>query len=356
MDAAAIWRHAAIFTRRQSVSKAGLNTMKGSFQNHQAAIGALVLACSLWGMTFMFGKIAFAELTVSQVVLYRFSVAAMALLPFALRRGIRVQVRDIPHFLLAGFLTVPLTFMLQFGGLALTSAARASLIVGGLPPMLALAAALFQRERLSVRGWVAVIASTVGVFLIVGLPEPGANWVGDGLIFLSLITTVAWVLLNKRLSQKYTGLTATTLILAVGALSLLPVSLLWDGPPHAGVSGGVWLSVLVMGLLCTALTFTLWNWALQWVSAARAGVFVNLEPVVGVALGVLVFHDVLGATTLLGGLLVLLAAWVVSLPEKLSVQGGRNRNTLLYRGVSWLGRRLIVLGRRLQQYATPLTG
>lgn len=61
-------------------------------------------------------KIALAELTVSQVVLYRFAVAAMALLPFALRRRIRVQVQDIPHFLLAGFLTVPLTFMLQFGG------------------------------------------------------------------------------------------------------------------------------------------------------------------------------------------------------------------------------------------------
>lgn len=338
------------------MNKAGLSAMNRSFQNRGTAIGALALACTLWGMTFVFGKIAFAELTVSQVVLYRFAIAAMALLPFALRRRIRVKVQDIPHFFLAGFLTVPLTFMLQFGGLALTSVARASLIVGGLPAMLALAAALFQRERLSVRSWGAVIASTAGVFLIVGLPEPGVNWVGDGLIFLSLITTVAWVLLNKRLSQKYTGLTATTMILATGALSLLPVSLLWDGLPQASVSQGVWLSVLVMGLLCTALTFTLWNWALQQVSAAHAGVFVNLEPVVGVAFGVLVFHDALGATTLLGGLLVLLSAGVVSLPEKPIGQGGRNRNALPYCVTSWLGGRLIALGRRLQQYATPLTG
>lgn len=323
--------------------------------SYGGALGALALACSLWGMTFIFGKIAFNELSVSQVVLYRFVVAAVALLPFALRRGVHVEPQDVPHFLLAGFLTVPLTFMLQFGGLALTSVARASLIIGGLPPMLALAAVVFQNERLSLRSWGAIIASTIGVLLIVGFPEAGASWIGDGLVLLSLVTTVGWVLLNKQLSQKYTGLTATCVILATGALMLLPISLLWDGLPRIDTSSGVWLSVLAMGLLCTALTFTLWNWALQRVPAGRAGVFVNLEPVVGVVLGALLFHDALSALTLIGGLLVLLAAGVVSFPEKGFSPGRRNRNALLCWGALQFGRWLIRLGRRLQQQAASLT-
>ncbi len=347
-------RRAMASTSYQFTSRVRWSAMKKICDSYGGALGALALACSLWGMTFIFGKIAFDELTVSQVVLYRFLIAAVALLPFALRRSVRVEPRDVPHFLLAGFLTVPLTFMLQFGGLALTSAARASLIIGGLPPMLALAAALFQNERLSLRSWGAIIASTIGVLLIVGFPEAGANWIGDGLVLLSLVSTVGWVLLNKRLSQKYTGLTATSVILATGALMLLPISLFWDGLPRADASGDVWLSVLAMGLLCTALTFTLWNWALQRVPAGRAGVFVNLEPVVGVVLGALLFHDALSAFTLTGGLLVLLAAGVVSFPEEGISPGRRSRNALLCWGALRFGRWLVRLGQRLQQQATPL--
>jgi drug/metabolite transporter (DMT)-like permease len=283
--------------------------------SHRTAVTALVISSLLWGTAFLFAKLAFAELTVSQVVLYRFVLACLVLLPAALLRRAWPERRDLPLFVLTGFLTVPVTFLLQFGGLALTGVASASLIIGALPPLLALAAAGVYGERLNARGWGAVGASTLGVALIVGLPGSDRNWLGDGLVFISIVVAVVWILLSKRLIERYSALVATAYILTFGTLILLPISLVWDGPPRLNLSAGVLGSVLALGLACTALTFLLWNWALERFPASRAGVFINIEPVVGALLGVTLLHETIGPGALLGGLLIVTAAWVVSQPE-----------------------------------------
>jgi drug/metabolite transporter (DMT)-like permease len=289
--------------------------------SHRAAVAALVISSVLWGMAFLLAKLAFAELTVSQVVLYRFGLASLVLLPVAWLRRAWPGRRDLPLFLLTGFLNVPLTFLLQFGGLALTSVASASLIIGTLPPLLALAAAGLYHEKLGPRGWGAVGISTLGVALIVGLPGTDRNWLGDGLVFLSLIVVVAWVLLSKRLIERHSALPATAYILAFGTLTLLPISLLWDGPPPLlSLPPGIIGSLLVLGLVCTATTFIMWNWALERYPASRAGVFVNIEPVVGALLGVTVLGESLGPGALLGGLLIITSAWLVSRPEDTSTK------------------------------------
>lgn len=282
---------------------------------HRAAVTALVISSLLWGMAFLFAKLALAELPVSQIVLYRFGLACLVLLPVAWLRRAWPERRDLPLFVLTGFLTVPVTFLLQFGGLALTGVASASLIIGALPPLLALAAAGVYGESLHARGWGAVGASTLGVALIVGLPGSDRNWLGDGLVFLSIVVAVVWILLSKRLIERYSALVATAYILAFGTFILLPISLVWDGPPRLNLSAGVLGSVLALGLACTALTFLLWNWALERFPASRAGVFINIEPVVGTLLGVTLLHETIGPGALLGGLLIVTAAWVVSQPE-----------------------------------------
>lgn len=280
------------------------------------AVAAFVVAGLLWGAAFLFGKLAFTELPVSQVALYRFGIATLVLLPFALIRRSFPSRRDLPRFLLTGFLIVPATFMLQYTGLALTSATSASLIIGTLPPMLAVASAWFYRERLGARGWASIGVSTLGVTLVVGLPGAEHDWAGDGLVFLSMIVVVAWVLLSKPLIKKYTALVATAYLMFFGTLTMLPVSLVWDGTPRLQMSGGVLASVLALGLACSALTYALWNWGLNHVSASHAGVYTNLEPVVGVLLGVMFLHETLQPWAIIGGLLVIAGAVAITRVEQ----------------------------------------
>ena len=284
-------------------------------RRNQLATLAFIVAGSLWGAAFLFGKLAFAELPVSQVVLYRFTIASLALLPVLAARRVWPDPRDLPLFLLTGFLIVPVTHLPQYKGLALTSAVSASLIIGALPPLLALAATWFYGERPGSRGWTAIGISTLGVVLIVGLPTAGHSWIGDGLVFLSLFAVVGWVLLSKSLIKKYTALVATAYLMIFGTLTMIPITLMLDGAPHLNLSTSVLGSVLALGLACSALTHALWNWGLAHVSASSAGVYTNLEPVVGVLLGVMFLHESLGWGAVAGGLLIITSAVVISRQE-----------------------------------------
>jgi drug/metabolite transporter (DMT)-like permease len=111
----------------------------------------------------------------AHVTLLRFALASAALLPYALLRGVWPGRRDLPLFLLVGFLTLPATFLVQFWGLSLTGATVAALIVGYAPPMVAFFARLFLGERLGKIGWTAVGASTLGVALAVARPGASNN-------------------------------------------------------------------------------------------------------------------------------------------------------------------------------------
>lgn len=162
----------------------------------------------------------------------RFALASAALLPYAVLKGVWPRRRDLPLFLLVDFLTVPVTFLVQFWELSLTSASVAALIVGRGPPMIALFGRLFFGERLGKRGWTAVGTSTVGVALTVARPGAGNDWLGNALVLLSLLAVVGWVLLGKRLNEGCPPVAATAWILALGTLTLVPPALLWEGVPR----------------------------------------------------------------------------------------------------------------------------
>jgi drug/metabolite transporter (DMT)-like permease len=281
--------------------------------------GACALASCLWGTGFYFGKIALVEMGVAHMVLYRFLFACLALLPLVLRHPARLNASEWRRLLLASFLGVPLQFLIQFYGLSLTTVSHASLMVGTMPVLLAVAASLFAHERLDAVGWLALAGSTTGVALIVlggtpGLSDGrGPSIAGDLLVVLSLVVALGWILLNKQLLQRHPPVVITAYGLLSGAAMLSVVVLATRGvPPVHAVSGRAWLALAASGVLCTACTTLLWNWGICRVTASRAGVFLNLEPALGSLLGVQLLGDRLGPFAWLGGGLIIAAAAVLT--------------------------------------------
>lgn len=281
-------------------------------QKDPAGIAALLSASVIWGVSFVLAKLVLAEMAVAHVLLYRFLFAVLPFLPFLLAGGIRPRGRDLWLFALTGFLMVPVTFFLQVGGLEFTSATSAALLVGTGAPLLALAGVLFEGERLGRRGWSAVAVSCVGVLVLVGMPGAGDDWRGNLMLLGSMFVCTVWVIMSKRLVGRYPALQATGWILLFGTLFLIPLSLIWAGPPPTDVSGGVWASLLGLGLGCTTLAYVLWNWGVARVGAGPAGVYLNLEPIAGALFGVLLMGDPIGAGMVAGGAAILAAAAIIS--------------------------------------------
>jgi drug/metabolite transporter (DMT)-like permease len=275
---------------------------------------ACALASSFWGCGFFFGKIALAEMNVGHMVFYRFLFASIGLLPLLFTHRPRFTASEWRTLGYAALLGVPLQFLLQFRGLALTTVSHASLMVGTMPVLLALGAVVFAHERLHTIGWIALAASTTGAVLIAigghnGSAAGGPSLLGDVLIVISMFIALFWILINKRLMERHNHLTVTAYGVVIGWLMLCVwVPLTWGVPPVHGISLKAWAALAASGILCTATTTLLWNWGMTQVPASQAGILLNMEPLIGSLLGIYLLHEHLGLLAWVGGALILAAA------------------------------------------------
>jgi drug/metabolite transporter (DMT)-like permease len=286
---------------------------------------ACAAASSFWGCGFFFGKIALEEMNSSFMVLYRFLFAMPVLLPFLITHRPGLNRREWGWLVLASFLGVPLQFLIQFYALSITTVSHAALMVGTLPVILAVGAAVFAHERMDKVGWVALAGSTCGAALIAlggeGHAKGGATLKGDLLVIVSLLISLFWILINKRLVQRHSPVVVTTYGLGIGTLMLLVwVTMRYGMPPVAGVSLKAWLALIGSGVLCTAATTLLWNWGMTQVPASQAGVLLNMEPLIGSLLGVLVLGERLGPSAWVGGGLILASAVTLTTRSKTRVR------------------------------------
>jgi drug/metabolite transporter (DMT)-like permease len=289
--------------------------------------GACALAGCLWGTGFYWGRLALNEMSVEHMVLYRFLFASLGMLPVVVANRTRFHLTggETRLLLISAAFGVPIQFLLQFHGLALSTVSHASLMVGAMPVMLAAAATLFAGERLDPLGWLALCGSTVGAALIVLGGSSGSaahtapSLAGDLMVVASLFTALAWILLSKKLMLTHSPQVITahtilsgTVMLAIVVLCpwlLSPITHHKVQPlPFAHISPTAWVALAISGLLCTATTTLLWNWGIHHVPASRAGVFLNIEPALGSWLGVKLLGEHLGPYAWVGGALILGAA------------------------------------------------
>lgn len=284
-------------------------------KNKPLGFGACALASAFWGCGFFFGKIALAEMNVGAMVLYRWLFACVAMLPIALAHRPRFSPREWGMLVLAWSLGVPLQFLLQFKGLSLTTVSHASLMVGTMPVLLAIGATMTTQERLNRIGWAAIATSTCGAALIVlGKRSAGSHsgaptlW-GDLLVVISLAVALGWVLINKRMMERHPALTVTAWGALCGTAVLCVMEpMIYGVPPIHGITHRAWMASAAAGFLCTAASTTLWNWGMTQVPAAQAGVLLNMEPLIGSLLGVIILGEKLGPAAYVGGAMIVTAA------------------------------------------------
>ncbi len=258
------------------------------------------------------------------MILFRLAFACIGLLP--------IIFWDRPHFagsewgwvFVASVLGVPVLYLVEFKGLSLTTVSHASLMVGTLPMLLAIAAVLFAGERLHFGGWLALVASTVGAALIALSSKTGSGVVhatirGDLLVVLSMFAAIAEILISKRLMGRHSPLTVTAFVYWIGTLLLAVVVVATSGVPTLHYSTRAWIALAEQGFFATAGATALWNWGLKRAPASQAGIFVNLEPLVGAILGVSVLHEGLGRMAVAGGALIIGGAVYFSYkPERIA--------------------------------------
>jgi drug/metabolite transporter (DMT)-like permease len=267
------------------------------------AIAALIAAGVLWGCTMPATKLASQWLPPAWLATMRFGLAAAILLVVCRHR---IRAVCSPLMLASGAIGYGGTIIVQNAGVMRTSVTHAALLVGTTPVFVALIAAVALRSVARPVVWAGYGVSVLGVVLVAGAGAQGsASLTGDGLVLLSLLMSSAFTVAQSRLLAGRDAIAVTAVQFLGAALISAPLALLTE-PMPAAAGAGVGLPVVIgLALGGTLAPFTLFAFAQSRVSATTAAVFLNLEPLVGAAVGVAAFGDPFGLLQLAGGAAIL---------------------------------------------------
>jgi drug/metabolite transporter (DMT)-like permease len=263
------------------------------------AIAALTASGILWGCTMPATKLASQWLPPAWLSTMRFGIAAAILLVVCRRR---IRAACSPAILASGAIGYGGTIIVQNAGVMRTSVTHAALLVGTTPVFVALIAAIALRTVARPAAWAGYGVSVLGVCLVAGAGAQGdASLTGDGLILLSLLMCSAFTVAQARLLPGRDAIAVTAVQFLGATLISAPVALLTEPLPTAAGAGTGLPVVIGLALLGTLAPFTLFAFAQSRVPATTAAGFLNLEPLVGAAVGVIAFGDPFGLLQLAGG-------------------------------------------------------
>jgi len=278
------------------------------------AILALIMAGVFWGLGFPLGKLILTETEAAHMVLLRFVVASLAALPFALRTPESRALFRSPPVLGAGAL-YGVAFLVQFEALKYINVTLAALLVGLMPALIAVAAKALG-EHVSRASMAGVAAATAGAALIAGKPGAAGSPLGVALAVGSLFIFLAWLLVLRRAPAASDRMAIPAVTVIVSAITVLPIALVMHGAPKLALSAPVWAAIVGQGVLATLLATAAWQFGAARLGSASAGVFINIEPLMGAAIGVGLFGDKLTPALVAGGLLIVIGSFVVAMGEK----------------------------------------
>jgi drug/metabolite transporter (DMT)-like permease len=266
---------------------------------------ALFLAMSvIWGIPYLFIRIAVAEVSPAFLVLARTGVASAILLPIALvtldLRPIVARWRWVAAF---AAIEIAIPWVLLGSAEQRVSSSLAALIIAAVPLVGVVIAILSGRsEHLGATGLLGLLIGILGVAAIAG----GDFGTTDPIAFVELgIVAVCYaagpVILARRLSDLPT-IGVMALSLGLTCLVYVPIGALqW---PAAVPSPAVIGSIVTLGVVCTAIAFLVFAALIEAVGPVRATVITYVNPAVAAVLGVVVLKETLTPAMIVGFVLV----------------------------------------------------
>lgn len=242
----------------------------------------LGLLGAIWGASFLFMRVAAPEFGPAALVELRLALGAIVLAPFLWRERARFPLRLWPKLALIGAINSAVPFLLFAWGAERAPAGVGAICNAMTVLFTALVGATFFSERIGLVRAITLATGFAGVVVLASGRIAGAE-IGPAVLAGSaaaLLYGIGIHLVRRHL----VGLPPTAVApatLACGALLLLPFGVA-QWPAHAP-SPQAWLSVALLGVVCTGIAFVMYYRLIARIGASRASTVTYLVPLFGVA-------------------------------------------------------------------------
>jgi drug/metabolite transporter (DMT)-like permease len=285
--------------------------------DRRAAYVTLLAGMVAFGGTWPAGKVAADHVPPAVIAVSRFATAALLLWLWARISGRpvpRPRRADLPLVLVLGA-TVVFAYNLFFlYGVRHSTAADGSVLVPGLIPVAtALLVWAVRGERPHRRSQLGLGGAFVGLVLVAS-PTGGVGSdrvLGDVLFLGAALSWSVYTLAGRRAIARYGSISANVYATAAGTVLLLPVTFFDGGwSPLLHAPAGAIAGIAYLSVIGTVLGFVAFYEGVRLIGAARAASFALLVPIFGVLSSVLVLHEPLRATLVVGGAIVICGLWL----------------------------------------------
>ena len=263
---------------------------------------------AIWGSAFVVMKDTLQRLDVYSFLAWRFIFATLLLI--AIRPRVLKQYNKA--FLKKGTLIglfLGSGYIFQSLGLTHTTVGKTGFITGLYVVLTPLVAAIALKKNINRFEWLSVAIATAGLAL---LSFKGFSiGFGELLVLVSaLLFALHIVALGEWASDLDTyGLT----VLQLGTCALLTFLSSLKGGFHTPPDSGVWQAIIYTAIFATALAFIVQTWAQSFKRATTVAVVLTMEVPFAALFGIWILHEELTARIALGGLLVLIAMYLIIL-------------------------------------------
>jgi drug/metabolite transporter (DMT)-like permease len=279
----------------------------------------IFIAPALWSVNYLVARWAPGVIAPHALALFRWGIAAALLAAFCWRELAAKRahiVAEAPHLLVLGALGMWVCGAFVYIGARTTSAVNIGLLYAAAPVLIAIASAVWLRERIGALQVFGVALALTGVLHVLvrgewqALARVRIN-PGDAWVTVAVICWTAYSLLLRAWPSAFGSLARLTLIASAGIVVLIPFTLaeamFWLPSEWSWKSVGL---VLAAALLPGAGAYAAYSYMQRVLGAARVGVVLYLGPLYSAAIAWLVLGERIEGFHAIGALLILPGIWL----------------------------------------------
>ena len=271
---------------------------------------SLLVAMILWASSFVALKIAFRHYDPMVVIFGRMLVASVCFLcilhrfrgAFTYRKG------DIRTIFLMTLCEPCVYFILEAKAVENTTASQAGMITPMMPLMVAIAAWIFLKERISAKTLSGFVIAIIGACWMSSASQTSESApnpaLGNFLEFLAMICAAVYTILMKRLTRRYPPFFLTGIQALAGGVFYFGMLFFPSTALPTTFDPVSTLAIIYLGSFITLGAYGCYNFGVSCIPASQASAFVNLIPVLTVFFGWLVLGEQFTASQYLAALLV----------------------------------------------------
>jgi len=281
----------------------------------------IVLAALFGGSNPTLAKYALDVFPAFVLLFIRFSIASITLLPLVIKSK-ELNLKAFKTFALVGIMG-SLNPIILYNALQYTQASVSPLIYAATPLLTALVLSKQKAEKISKNTMKGIAVGLLGVTTIIVLPlitnndNQQLSLKGNLMIFVAMLAFMSYGILSKK-KQKQIGASPVALVFYFSFFSMLIATPFALSELNSGliiwssVMVRHWMSAIAVGVFGTTLFYLLYQFAIKKGGATAASLFTYLQPIVGIALPVMILGETITMPFIVGAVLALIGVQIAT--------------------------------------------